>query len=93
MEGLSRRVFVRRAGLGALAVGLAAGTPIAAYASAKPAARSNVDAASNKLATENSVVAHVVDASQGLVHVFVGTRMIEVTDHGLARSLSAIASA
>lgn len=93
MEGLSRRVFVRRAGLGALAVGLAAGTPIAAYASAKPGAQSALDTVASKPPTENSVVAHVVDASQGLVHVFVGTRMIAVTDHGLARSLATIASA
>ena len=93
MEDLSRRVFVRRAGLGALAVGLAAGTPIAAYAAASPANRSNPDTPASEPATENSVIAHVVDASQGLVHVFVGTRMIAVTDHGLARSLATIASA
>lgn len=93
MEDLSRRVFVRRAGLGALAVGLAAGTPIAAYAAASPASRSNPETAASELATDNTVIAHVVDASQGLVHVFVGTRMIAVTDHGLARSLATIASA
>lgn len=93
MEDLSRRVFVRRAGLGALAVGLAVGTPMAAHAAAAPEARSTSDSATAESPTENSVVAHVVDASQGLIHVFVGNRMIAVTDHGLARSLASIASA
>jgi hypothetical protein len=91
MEDFSRRIFVRRAGMGALAVGLVAGSPAIANAATSTAAAPAAAPVAAAPSTE-PVVAHVVDASSGLVHVFVGTRMIAVTDHGLARSLSTIAS-
>lgn len=92
MEDVSRRVFVRRAGMGALAVGLAAGTPLVAHAASGSTAEPGADVSGAAPAVAGSVVAHVVDASSGLVHVFVGTRMISVTDLGLARTLAGIAA-
>jgi hypothetical protein len=93
MEDLSRRVFVRRAGLGALAVGLVAGTPAVVHAATGSADQAgSVTPAAALAVADGPVMAHVVDASSGLVHVFVGTRMVAVTDHGLARTLAGIAA-
>jgi hypothetical protein len=85
---LSRRSLMKQAGLGAVAVGLVASTPFGrSELHTKPLSEPDL----SKL--EGPVVAHVRDLSKGLVDVFVGERMVTVTDHNLARSLGHIATA
>ncbi|HEV7207430.1 MAG TPA: twin-arginine translocation signal domain-containing protein [Mycobacteriales bacterium] len=88
MEEVSRRMFVKRASLGAVAVGALAATPLA-WAETKSHASSPEPDLSG---ISGPVVAHVRDLGKGLVDVFVGTRLVTVTDRELAKSLTRIAA-
>jgi hypothetical protein len=88
LHSVSRRSLMKQAGFGAVAVGVLAGTPFGRselHGASMPA----VPAASS---VEGPVIAHVRDMSKGLVDVFMGERVVTVTDHALARSLTHIAS-
>lgn len=88
LHSVSRRSLMKQAGFGAVAVGVLAGTPFGRtelHGAPMPAMPS-------LSSVEGPVVAHVRDMSKGLVDVFMGERMVTVTDHALARSLTHIAS-
>jgi hypothetical protein len=84
---LSRRSFVTKASLGAVAVGaLVSAGPLAGKASA-------AEKASPVHALPEPVVAHLTDLKSGQVHLYVGERGITITDHTLAQHLARAVSA
>jgi hypothetical protein len=87
-SAVSRRTLMKQAGLGAVAVGLVAGAPFG-----RAALHSAPVVAPDVSKLDGPIVAHVRDLSAGLVDVFVGERVVTVTDRGLAHSLAHIATA
>lgn len=87
MNNSNRRTFIRTAGVGAAAAGVAAMIPVATSAVAS-AASAPVAAVKLPAAAKGSMVAYIQDVSTGEVSVMVEGREVTVVDHQLVAKLA-----
>ncbi len=93
MESLSRRMFLKRSSIAAVAAGAATSVPflpaVLGTATAEaPAAESSLAADLPAGATmADPIVAHIRDLATGEMNLFVGTRQITYNDPQLAAKL------
>ncbi len=93
MTDLSRRHFLRNAGIGVAAAGAIAAAPGLAASAAGAAGAESAhpssaqDAAGAADGTGNSVTAHVVDAAAGTIALYVGTQEVVIHNRRLANEL------
>ncbi len=86
MDPVTRRTFLKRAGVGAAAVGVAATVPSFLRNGAKP---SKVTPAvpMGRVSQEGPVVAHISDANTGDITLMSGTKEVTYHNPALAREL------
>lgn len=85
MNGMSRRVFLKRASLGAAAVGVASIVPSFLRNSSGQASR--VALPTGRVAQSGPLVAHIEDANEGTITLLIGERQVTFRDERIARQL------
>lgn len=93
MNGLSRRMFLKRGSMAVAMAGVATSMPLLSEVASGPSASeaSEVSSSASELPEgaqmTESVIAHVRDLGTGEINLFVGQRQIVLNDPGLARAL------
>ena len=87
MDGLSRRVFIRRGVVGAAAVSVAGPALPALVGTIAGEAPEAEDAATAEISTTEPLVARIRDVASGEIELFLGERQVTYTDPGLVARL------
>lgn len=91
MNGLSRRMFLKRGSMAVAMVGVASSMPLLSEVASSPAADSEASTTASEAPEgaqmTESVVAHVRDLGTGEINLYVGQRQIVLNDPGLAKAI------
>ena len=82
MADISRRTFFKHAGLAAAAAGAAAVVPVG-LSGATAAGATSRPLTAEELSRSEPIVAHVTDARNGRITLYVGTREVHIEDRSV----------